>query len=58
MRRYDVESVAQGTLLPVLSDFPPSADADSLLYPPNRQLLPRVRVFIDWVVSALGAGHG
>jgi hypothetical protein len=24
VRRYDVESVAQGTLLPVLSDFPPS----------------------------------
>jgi hypothetical protein len=24
----------------------------------DRQLLPGVRVFIDWVVRALGAGHG
>jgi hypothetical protein len=24
----------------------------------DQQLLPGVRVFIDWVVRALGAGHG
>jgi hypothetical protein len=30
----------------------------SLLYPPNRQLAPRVRVFIDWLVHAFDASRG
>jgi hypothetical protein len=29
-----------------------------VLYPPNRQLSPRVRVFIGWIVRAFGAGRG
>ncbi len=55
--RYHVESdLEQGTLVPVLPDFPPSPTPVSLLYPPNRQLSLRVRVFIDWLVRAFGAG--
>jgi DNA-binding transcriptional LysR family regulator len=34
--------------VPVLIDHPPPPAPVSLLYPPNRQLSPRVRVFLDW----------
>jgi len=37
-----------GTLVEVLKDYPPTPTPVSLLYPPNRQLSPRVRVFLDW----------
>jgi DNA-binding transcriptional LysR family regulator len=57
--RYHVENdLEQGTLVPVLPDFPPPPTPVSLLYPPNRQLSPRVRVFIDWLIRAFGAGRG
>jgi DNA-binding transcriptional LysR family regulator len=56
--RYHVESdLAQGTLVPVLPDFPPPPTPVSLLYSPNRQLSPRVRVFIDWLIRAFGSSH-
>ena len=56
--RYHVErDLEQGTLVPVLPDFPPSPTPVSLLYPQNRQLSPRVRVFIDWLVRVF-AGRG
>jgi len=35
----------------VLPDFPPSPSPVYVLYPQNRQLSPRVRVFIDWLAS-------
>lgn len=48
--RYHVESdLASGTLVHVLPGFPPTPTPVSLLYPRNRQLSPRVRVFIDWL---------
>ena len=48
--RYHVEEdFARGTLVPVLPQFPPSPSPVSLLYPRNRQLSPRVRVFVDWL---------
>src|ERR1700736_3476237 len=57
--RYHIENdLEQGTLVPVLSDFPPTPTPVSLLYPPNRQLSPRVRVFIDWLVHAFDAPRG
>ncbi|QEN87300.1 LysR family transcriptional regulator [Labrys sp. KNU-23] len=40
---------ADGTLIEVLPAHPPTPTPVSLLYPQNRQLSPRVRVFIDWV---------
>jgi DNA-binding transcriptional LysR family regulator len=50
--RYHVEhDLAKGTLVAVLRDCPPSPTPVSLLYPRNRQLSPRVRVFIDWVAG-------
>jgi DNA-binding transcriptional LysR family regulator len=45
---HAVADVARGTLVRVLPDFPPLAVPVSLLYPPNRQLSPRVRLFMDW----------
>ena len=46
--RYHVEGRA---LVEVLSDHRPSLTPVSVLYPHNRQLSPRVRVFIDWVTK-------
>ncbi|MBB3541212.1 MULTISPECIES: LysR family transcriptional regulator [unclassified Rhizobium] len=50
--RYHAEKdLFDGTLVHVLPDFPPTETPVSLLYPRNRQLSPRVRVFIDWLVK-------
>ena len=51
--RYHVESRGDA-LIEVLADYRPSATPVSLLYPHNRQLSPRVRVFIDWVTKEFG----
>jgi DNA-binding transcriptional LysR family regulator len=57
--RYHIESDLQrGTLVSVLPDYPPTPTPVSLLYPRNRQLSPRVRVFIDWLVRVFGVGRG
>ncbi|GBR08306.1 LysR family transcriptional regulator [Asaia siamensis] len=42
------EDLVTGGLVEVLSDYPPAPTPLSLLYPSNRQLAPRVRVFMDW----------
>jgi DNA-binding transcriptional LysR family regulator len=56
--RFHVEvDLERGTLVHVLADCPPSPTPVSLLYPRNRQLSPRVRVFIDWLVRAFGERH-
>jgi len=48
--RYHAEhALEKGELVEVLAGFPPSPTPVSLLYPRNRQLSPRVRVFIDWI---------
>jgi len=57
--RYHVEDdLKRGTLVAVLPDCPPSPTPVSLLYPRNRQLSPRVRVFIDWLMRAFDAPRG
>jgi len=40
-----------GALVEVLASFPPSPMPVSALYPHNRQLSSRVRVFVDWLVQ-------
>ncbi|MFT8243367.1 LysR family transcriptional regulator [Roseomonas sp. BN140053] len=45
------EDFAAGRLVPVLPDFPPSPTPLSALYPQNRQLAPRLRVFLDWAAQ-------
>jgi DNA-binding transcriptional LysR family regulator len=57
--RYHVDhDLQRGTLVTVLPDCPPSPTPVSLLYPRNRQLSPRVRVFIDWLMRAFDAPRG
>lgn len=51
--RY-AEDLAAGRLVEVLSAHPPSPMPISVLYPKSRQLSPRVRVFIDWLVEVVG----
>jgi DNA-binding transcriptional LysR family regulator len=41
--------LAAGQLIEVLPQYPPSPTTLSALYPQNRQLAPRLRVFLDWV---------
>jgi DNA-binding transcriptional LysR family regulator len=50
------QALAQGTLVQVLSAWPPRPVPVSLLYPRNRQLSPRVRVFLDWAMRLFGRG--
>lgn len=48
--RYRVErEIAAGELVPVLRDYPPPPMPFSVLYPQNRHLSSRIRVFIDWL---------
>jgi DNA-binding transcriptional LysR family regulator len=51
--RFHAEmDLAHGTLVQVLPEWPPPSVPVSLLYPRNRQLSPRVRVFIDWAMRS------
>ncbi|MGE8066669.1 LysR family transcriptional regulator [Pseudomonas sp. NPDC089569] len=47
---YRMETqIAQGLIREVLTDTPPPPMPISVLYPHNRHLSPRVRVFVDWL---------
>jgi DNA-binding transcriptional LysR family regulator len=47
------DELAAGTLVEILKDNPPTPTPISILFPNNRHLSPRVRVFVDWVVEIL-----
>lgn len=50
--RYRVANdLRAGRLVEVLPDFPPDPMPVSVLYPQNRQLSTRVRVFVDWLAD-------
>ena len=50
--RYRVaDDLRAGRLVEVLPDFPPDPMPVSVLYPQNRQLSTRVRVFVDWLAN-------
>lgn len=52
--RYRAEAdLGSREMVEVLADYPPTPTPVSLLYPRNRQLSPRVRVFIDWMANIL-----
>lgn len=48
------DDLASGALVEVLPDHPPSPTPLSALYPQNRQLTLRLRVFLDWVGRIFG----
>jgi DNA-binding transcriptional LysR family regulator len=43
------DDLASGALVEVLANYPPSPTPLSALYPQNRQLALRLRVFLDWI---------
>lgn len=52
MRDYYTDSaIATGALKPVLESLKPQPDPISLVYPQARHLSPKVRVFIDFMIS-------
>jgi len=54
--RFHAEvDLERGTLIHLLPDCPPPSVPVSLLYPRNRQLSPRVRVFLDWIAREFAA---
>lgn len=46
--------LAAGTLVEVLAGHPPTPTPLSALYPQNRELSPRLRVFLDFVIDLFG----
>jgi DNA-binding transcriptional LysR family regulator len=48
------QDVAEGRVVPVLDGHAPDGGAVWLVHPTHRYLVPRVRVFVDMVVSRLG----
>lgn len=54
--RYHADLLlAAGSVREVLPETPPPGMAVSVLYPRSRQLSPRLRVFIDWLVTVFAA---
>ncbi|PRD45604.1 LysR family transcriptional regulator [Phyllobacterium phragmitis] len=51
------DDLARGLLVEVLPDQPPPPLPLAAYYPQNRQLSPRVRVFVDWVATVLEAAE-
>ncbi len=49
-----LDDLASGALVEVLAGHPPTPTPVSVLYPSSRHLSPRVRVFVDWLVTTLG----
>jgi len=45
------EDLASGALVELLAEYRPASTPFFALYPHNRQLSPRVRVFVDWLVK-------
>jgi len=57
--RYRVAlPIEQGLLREVLPQFPPPPMPVSVLYPQNRHMAPRVRVFVDWVAEVFRGKTG
>ncbi|EXL06279.1 LysR family transcriptional regulator [Brucella anthropi] len=52
-RYHAIRHIADGKLVQILHAYPPSSSPVSVVYPRDRQLSPRVRVFIDWIAMIL-----
>jgi DNA-binding transcriptional LysR family regulator len=50
-----VRDIREGRLERVLADYTVPTAPVSVLYPRSRQLSPRVRLFIDWIVQQFAA---
>ncbi|EAQ25934.1 LysR family transcriptional regulator [Roseovarius sp. 217] len=47
------DEIAKGALVPVLSDWKAKTVPVYVVYPPNRHLSNKVRVFVDWLIGML-----
>ena len=56
-RYHAMKHIAEGKLTPILTAYPPTPSPVSVVYPRDRQLSPRVRVFIDWLVAIFAYQH-
>ena len=57
--RFHVEEeLSAGRLVEVLAEYPSPPLSLSAMYPYHRQLSPRVRVFVDWIVDVYGRKFG
>lgn len=54
---FIVRDLGEAALVRVLPEYPVPSVPVSILYARNRQLSPRVRVFIDWVVQQFANGE-
>ena len=52
------EHLASGALRPVLRDWSSEAVPLHVVYPPNRHLSTKLRIFVDWVAELIGAQLG
>ncbi len=52
-RHRFTDDLSGGTLIEVLAHCAPTPTPLSVLFPSNRRLSPRVRVFVDWLVETL-----
>ncbi|HCH73196.1 MAG TPA: LysR family transcriptional regulator, partial [Ochrobactrum sp.] len=50
-RYHAMKHIVDGKLVQILTAYPPTPSPVSVIYPRDRQLSPRVRVFIDWLVT-------
>ena len=48
---YLFDRVAQGRLVPLLQDWCTAPKPLHIVYPPNRHLSNKVRVFVDWLAE-------
>ena len=56
--RYRVAAeLAAGSMVELLSATPPPALPMTVLYPPQRQMPARLRVFVDWLVELTADQH-
>ncbi|NKF31180.1 LysR family transcriptional regulator, partial [Pseudomonas sp. BGM005] len=53
-----VPHIRAGTLIPVLTAFMAPFGSLSLVWPSNRQLSPKIRAFVDFVVENFGGRLG
>jgi DNA-binding transcriptional LysR family regulator len=50
------EHIGSGALVPILDDWTSDPMPLHVVYPPNRHLSNKLRVFVDWIAD-LFAGH-
>ena len=55
MPAFMLQGVAKGELKAVLVAWQPAPLPIHVLYPPNRHLSAKVRVFVDWAAAAFEA---